>query len=192
VWLAYRTPPHIVYRELNGVPAQAISVVMQELPTVLADRIADLARRLQIPDLSPYGLPDPGPGLYTRAKRGEVPILDVGLIDAVKRRRVEPVPEVVGFDGASVRLAGGRELQPDAVIVATGYRRGLEPLVGQLGLLKDNGRPLVHDRQTHQSAPGLRFIGYTNPPGGMFRQIAIDARKIAKAIAAELPTEVPV
>jgi len=32
-------------------------------------------------------------------------------------------------------------LQPDAVICATGYRRGLEPFVGNLGVLDERGAP---------------------------------------------------
>jgi putative flavoprotein involved in K+ transport len=31
----------------------------------------------------------------------------------------------------------------------------------------------------------MRFIGYTNPVSGMFREIAIDARRIARAIKAD-------
>jgi hypothetical protein len=34
----------------------------------------------------------------------------------------------------------------------------------------------------------MRFIGYTNPISGMFREIALDARRIARAIKAELAT----
>ena len=45
------------------------------------------------------------------------------------------------------------------------------------------GRPVVHGPKTHPEAPGIHFIGYTNPISGMFREIAIDARRIAKEIA---------
>jgi putative flavoprotein involved in K+ transport len=73
------------------------------------------------------------------------------------------------------------------VIAATGYKRGLEPLVGHLALLDARGGPRVHGNQTAPHAPGLRFLGYTNPVSGMFREIAIDARHIARAIRRELP-----
>jgi putative flavoprotein involved in K+ transport len=33
----------------------------------------------------------------------------------------------------------------------------------------------------------MRVIGYTNPVSGMFREIAIDARRIARAIKADVP-----
>jgi putative flavoprotein involved in K+ transport len=100
-----------------------------------------------------------------------------------------PVPAVLGFEPERVRLADGRELAADAVIVATGYRRGLEPLVGHLGAIGAGERPTVHGAKTDARNPGLRFIGFSNPVSGMFREIAIDARAIAKAIVQETAAE---
>jgi putative flavoprotein involved in K+ transport len=187
VRLAFRTPPHILRRELGGIPSQVTGILMRRLPARLADELAEPVRRRTVPNLSDRGLPDPGKGVYTRAKRGEIPILDVGLIDAVRDGRVEPVPEVTGFDGTRVLLTGGRSIEPQIVIAATGYRRGLEPLVGRLEILDAQGLPRVHGDRTAPHAPGLRFIGYTNPVSGMFREISIDARRIARAISRELP-----
>jgi putative flavoprotein involved in K+ transport len=187
VRLAFRTPPHILRRELGGIPAQVTGILMRRLPARVADELAEPVRRRTVPDLTDRGLPDPGKGVYTRAKRGEVPILDVGLIEAVRDGRVEPVPQVTGFDGSRVLLAGDRSIEPDVVIAATGYKRGLESLVGRLDLLNPNGLPRVHGARTAADAPGLRFLGYTNPVSGMFREIAIDARRIARAIRRELP-----
>jgi putative flavoprotein involved in K+ transport len=93
------------------------------------------------------------------------------------------VAAVVGFDGDKVLLDGDETIAPDAVIAATGYRRNLEPLVGHLGVLAPDGRPSVHGGQTHRNAPGLYFTGFTNPLSGMFRELRIDARRIARAIA---------
>jgi hypothetical protein len=86
------------------------------------------------------------------------------------------------LDGDKVHLADGTDIGPEVVIAATGYRRGLEPLVGHLGLLDDAGLPVVHGASTHPGAPGLHFIGYTNPVSGMFREIAIEARRIAATV----------
>jgi putative flavoprotein involved in K+ transport len=191
VRLAYRTPPHILRRELNGVPAQVTGVLMRRLPPRIADELAEPVRRRTVPDLTERGLPDPGKGVYTRAKRGEIPILDVGLIDAVRDGQVEPVPEVTGFDGSRVLLAGGDSIEPEVVIAATGYKRGLEPLLGRLELLDERGAPRVHGARVAAHAPGLRFIGYTNPVSGMFREIGIDARRVARAIRRELGADSP-
>jgi putative flavoprotein involved in K+ transport len=187
VRLSFRTPPHILRRELGGLPAQVTGVLLRRVPARIADELAEPVRRRSVPDLTERGLPDPGKGVYTRANRGEIPILDVGLIDAVRDGRVEPVPEVTGFDGARALLVGGRSIEPDVVIAATGYKRGLEPLVGRLQLLDARGVPRVHGDRTAAHAPGLRFVGYTNPISGMFREIAMDARRVARAIRRELP-----
>jgi hypothetical protein len=107
----------------------------------------------------------------------------VGLVAAVCARQVEVVGAVEGFEGADVLLAGGRRATPDAVIVAAGYRRGLEPLVGHLGVLRPDGRPRVHGPRSDVRAPGMWFTGYTNPISGMLRELAIDGRRIARAVA---------
>jgi putative flavoprotein involved in K+ transport len=188
VRLAVRTPPYILRREVYGVPTTVGGVLMRYLPTRIADALVEPTRHASVPDLSHKGLPDPGKGLYQRARRGEIPILDVGLIDAVLADQVEPVAAVTRFDGARVLLADGSALEPDIVLAATGYRRGLEPLVGHLGVLDGRGLPVAHGRRANASAPGLHFIGYTNPVSGMFREIAIDARRIASALSARLTT----
>jgi putative flavoprotein involved in K+ transport len=73
-------------------------------------------------------------------------------------------------------------VRPDAVIAATGFRRGLEELVGHLGILGRHGRPVVHGPVTHPDAPDLYFIGYTNPLSGNLRELGIDGRRIARAV----------
>ena len=97
---------------------------------------------------------------------------------------VEPVTAVESFDDdGAVVLADGSRLTPDVIIAATGYRRGLEPLVGDLGVLDERGLPRVHGPRNFHSAPGLYFTGYTNPISGMFRELRIDAERIARAIS---------
>jgi putative flavoprotein involved in K+ transport len=187
VRLAVRTPPNIVLRAPNGVPSQVTAVLMRRLPPKLVDRLSRVVQRLTVPDMTEFGLPRAERGLYTRIIEDDViPIIDVGLIDAVRQRKVEVVRGLAGFDGSQVLLEGGERIEPDAVIVATGYRRGLEPLVGPLGLLGERGKPLVHGAETHPNAPGLHFIGFSNPISGNFREIAIDSKRIAHAVAREL------
>lgn len=184
VRLAVRTPPNIVRRQVGLTPNQVMAVALRRLPPSFVDSFVRVAQRLTIGDLSRYGLPKPTRGVYTRVIEDDViPIIDVGLIDCVKKGQIEVVPALLGFDGPEVIVAGHDRIRPDDVIVATGYRRGLEPLVGELGLLGARGKPLVNGARTHPSAPRLYFTGYTNPISGMFRELKIDARRIARAIA---------
>ncbi|MEV7714063.1 NAD(P)/FAD-dependent oxidoreductase [Streptomyces sp. NPDC088270] len=180
VRIAVRTVPHIVRRSTAGWPAQSTAVLVRRLPAWLVDRAAALMCRISVPDLAAQGLPRPDTGLYSRVKDGAIPVQDVGLIDAVRRGRVVPVAAVESFDGDTVVLADGDRITPDAVIAATGYRRQLEGLVGHLDVLDARGRPVVHGARTPKHAPGLYFTGFTNPISGMLRELALDARKIAK------------
>jgi putative flavoprotein involved in K+ transport len=185
VQMAVRTPPTVLLRDSNGVPGQAFGLVFRHLPVPLMDRVWPLIQRTAVGDLSKHGLPTPPRGAFSKFMRDDVtPILDVGLVPLLKQDKVEVVAAVESFDGADVVLANGRRIQPDAVIAGTGFRRGLEPLVGQFGIIEpQKGRPIVHGPETHPNAPGVHFIGYTNPISGMLREIAIDARRIARAIA---------
>ncbi|MFJ3162263.1 flavin-containing monooxygenase [Streptomyces kanasensis] len=185
VRLAVRTAPHLVRRSVLGWPAQATGVLVRRLPVWPADRLLRLLQRLTVPDLSAYGLPRPADGPYARLRRdGAVPVYDTGLIDAVRRGRVEPVAAVASFGPGKVTLADGSVADPDTVIAATGYDRALEPLVGHLGVLDEEGRPVVRGGRTAQGAPGLYFAGYTHPLSGLLREVAREARRIAKAVAA--------
>ena len=189
VMISVRTPPNILRRDVAGFPSQLTGMLARRLPLPVADRISLAMQRLTVGDLSPYGLPPPRVGVVTRVNRDSVPILDVGLIDLVKKRRVEVVPAVEGFEGPEVILAGGRRIRPQAVIAATGFRRGLEPLVGGFGLIGSGGRPVVHGGRTHPDAPNLYFIGFTNPISGNLREVGIDAKRIAKAVSRARKTE---
>ena len=96
-----------------------------------------------------------------------------------------PVAAVSAVEGPDVVLADGTRLQPAAVVVATGYRAGLEPLVGHLGVLDARGLPVVHGAREPAGALGLWFTGFTNPISGMLRELRIDATRIAAAISRE-------
>ncbi|MFG2791485.1 flavin-containing monooxygenase [Streptomyces sp. NPDC048419] len=183
VRLSVRTAPHIVRRSTAGWAAQYTGVMVRRLPTGVVDRMARPMAKLSVPDLAEKGLPRPETGLYTRVKEGAIPVQDVGLIDAVRTGKVEVVAAVDGFEGGQVVLADGTRVAPDAVVAATGYARALEGLVGHLGVLDERGRPLAHGARTSQQAPGLYFTGFTTPISGTLREVAMDAEKIAKAVA---------
>jgi putative flavoprotein involved in K+ transport len=182
VRIAVRTAPNILRRNIGALATQRLGIALRRVPPAIVDPIARLVQLLTVGDLKRFGMPPPPRGTYTRAREGQIPILDVGLVDALKSGRVTVVPAVRAFEGPDVILEGGGRIQPDAVIAATGFRRALEGLVGHLGVLDAQGVPLVHGSSTHPGAPSVYFVGYTNPISGNLREIAIDARKIAKAL----------
>jgi putative flavoprotein involved in K+ transport len=184
VSLAVRTAPSIVRRDTLGLPSQVLGVATARLPVSVVDRIASGIRRISIPDLSPHGLPAPERPYSEFLRRRVIPILDVGIVDAVRSGRVRVVAALERFEDGAAILADGPRLEVDAVIAATGYRTALEPLVGHLGVLDDRGEPLVHGADEHPRAPALHFVGYQVTLGGTFRHVGIQAKQLARAVAA--------
>ena len=183
VLIAIRTPPNIQRREFLGIATQQVGILAEKLPVKLADRISLVLQQVAIGDLRPYGLDTPKRGALSRIyEDAQIPLIDVGFLDALKQRRLTVVAAVEGFTAAEVRLVDGTRLQPDAVIAATGYSRGLEPLVGHLGVLRPDGTPAPSGGEPSPNAPGLYFIGYRNAPGGLLRRIRIEAEAMAQVL----------
>jgi putative flavoprotein involved in K+ transport len=182
VRLAIRTPPNILVRSPAG---PAFARVLAKLPAHRADAVARKVRMKELGDLTPYGLPIPEEGVFSRLRRlGVAPaIVDHEWIDAIKDGKVDVVAGVEALDATGVTLADGARIEPDAVIAATGYKRGLEPMVGHLGVLDENGTPRV--REGEAAAPGLRFVGFTPRPA-MLGYMGGEGRTAAKGIAREL------
>jgi putative flavoprotein involved in K+ transport len=183
VLLAVRSAPHIVRRDTLGFPSQVLGIATGHLPARVVDPIARNLRRLSLPDLTPYGLPAPAQPYSDFLRRRVIPILEIGVVDAVRSGRVRVVGALERFDDGRAVLAGDVRVEVDAVIAATGYRTGLEPLVGHLGVLHERGEPLVHGAEEHPQAPGLHFVGYRVTLGGTFRFAGIQAKQLAGAVS---------
>jgi cation diffusion facilitator CzcD-associated flavoprotein CzcO len=185
VSLAMRTPPNVVLRAVAGIPSQALILSMSPLPVKAQDVLAGLLQKVAVGDLRRYGIPKAPRGIATQQLRDDVtPTIDVGLLKALNNGGVTVVAPVERFTTDAVVLADGTSLQPDAVVLATGFRRGLDDLVGDLGVLARNGRPSINADQQLAAHPGLFFLGYSNPLTGNLRQLGIDATKIARKVAA--------
>jgi putative flavoprotein involved in K+ transport len=187
VWLAVRTPPHVVPRQLGPVPTTLLAISMEYSPAWLVDPLNRALQRVFVGDLTRYGLPAATAGLVAQARAtGVTPTIDVGLVEQLRAGRVTPVPALAKFEDGRAVLADGSVITPDAVVAATGYALALEPVVGHLGVLDARGRPLASGRRTVPGVPGLRFIGLANPLKGLLLQISLDARGAAAGIAREL------
>src|SRR4030088_1279544 len=109
--LSVRTPPQIVRRATAGIPAQLIGMAIKHAPPHWIDPISKTQRKLSIPDLSAQGGPRPEQVIRASfVSPGTTPILDVGIVNAVRKGRVEVVAAVEGFDGADVLLADGSRI----------------------------------------------------------------------------------
>jgi putative flavoprotein involved in K+ transport len=183
VLLSVRTPPAVVRRDTLGVPSQLLGIASMHLPVGVVDRIAATLRRIAFPDLALQGLPAPERPYTEFLRRRVIPIVDVGLMAAVRDGQVRVVPALERFEDGIAVLADGRAAEVDAIVAATGFRTGLEPLVGHLGVLDEAGLPLVHGGHEHPGAPGLHFVGYLVTLGGTLRLVGKQAEQLARAAA---------
>jgi len=180
--LSVRTPPQILPRTIAGVPVQRVMLGVSRMPDRYFDRVVRTIQRLTLPDLEAKGLPRPQMGIRDSvALTGTVPIVDVGIIDAVRAGRVGIVAAVAGFDGPEVLLADGSRVAPDAVIAATGFRAGLDEMVGHLDVLRPDGKPIHSNGEP--AASGLWFIGFRSAKVSQLHQLGRAARSVASQIA---------
>ena len=165
VRLAVRTPPHIVLRTSAWGPNDLLAAALQRLPMWIADSVDAFIRRKTVGDLAPYGLNLPGEGTFSAFRRQDAQptIVDSDVVEAIKGGRIEIIVGVSSVDAHGVRLDDGTMLLPDTIIAATGFRTGLQPLVGHLDVLDDEGMP--RDSIGSATAAGLYFLGYEKGVG---------------------------
>ncbi|GGK59271.1 flavin-containing monooxygenase [Ornithinimicrobium pekingense] len=183
VTLSVRTPPTVLLRRMGGLPADLPTPLFLHLPTRLVDRMLAAMSRRVVGNLTEHGLPQPVQGAISAlmSRGAGTAMVDREVVDALRAGAFTVVPEAVGLEQDGVRLRDGRTVGADVVIAATGFDRGLEPLVGHLGVLGDLGMPLVRTGQ--ESLPGLRFVGYVFRPG-ITGYAGRQARRAAAGVAA--------
>ncbi|HEY6747312.1 MAG TPA: NAD(P)/FAD-dependent oxidoreductase [Mycobacteriales bacterium] len=190
VWLSIRTPPTILPRERLGVPITAMGGLLDVLPTTLADLSGRLTHVLALGRARRL-LPPPAHGVASDLlARHRTPTVVDGLIECVRAGDVELVAAIDHVDADAVVLTDGRILRPDVIVAATGYRRGLEPLVGHLGVLDPDGAPVLDGPTRARSAPGLHFVGYRLLFAGPLTAIRRDSRRMAEEVRTGPATQV--
>ncbi len=167
VSLSVRSAQNILPRDFLKTPVQVTSMRTAWLPVAVRDAMGRVTSRMAFGDLTRYGLPAPRYGPATEGlKYGRTPVLDIGTVARIKAGDIEVVPQIEAFSASGVTLTNGRMLDVDTVVLATGYRAGLEELL-------DAPSP----------ACNIHFVGYRNSITGLLRQIGVEAELVARAIA---------
>ena len=179
--LCVRGKLHVTLRETLGLPTPLPTIVLTQLPLRLADAVARAALRFTVGDLSSWGIeaPEYGP-IRGIVERGRVPLIDVGTLARIKQGDIVVRKEIERFHADGVTFAGGRRIPYAAVILATGYRSGLERLVDRAEDLVDARGRALNGGITPRT--GLYLVGYATPATGLLREIGFSARRVAEHI----------
>lgn len=185
IWLAVRTPPHLVRRAIGPIPSDVFLELSARVPARMVDPLIAQLNRLLFGDLSVYGFGRPPLGLKaTVEQRGRIPTLADELVDAVRAGRVEVVAAVAAVERRRVILDDGTAVTPEVIVAATGFSTDLDDLVGHLGILDEHGDP--HGGFSSDLGNGMFAIGYGIPPRGPLRAIRLAATPLADQVAAYL------
>lgn len=181
VTLAVRGPVNVIPRELFGVPILVFPIAQQWLPPRLADIINAPLLRFAIGRIEKFGLKrSPKGPLQAIEEDGRVPLIDVGALDAIRDGRIRLRGDVTSFERDSVVFRQSPPERFGAVILATGFRPDLRTLLPDAkGVLNESGAPLVSGKATAER--GLFFCGAIPSAIGQFRQIGVEAIRIAEA-----------
>ena len=182
--LSARSPVNIVHRDVLGWPTQLTSILIARLPEAWGDAIARVFRDLTVGDLGRWGLRTPPVSpLRDLRRHGRTPVIDVGTVARIKAGDIRVRPDIETLTNVGVRFVDGTEQPFDAIILATGYRSGVQQLFPQTELpLDERGLPTTPIASGFLS--GLYFVGFDiRQPGGVLRTIGLQAKAVADAIA---------
>jgi cation diffusion facilitator CzcD-associated flavoprotein CzcO len=177
--LAVRGPVQILPRDLLGFPILSWAILQQSLPARLVDTVNAPILRLVVGSIEKLGLQRAAKGPRQMIEQnGRVPLIDIGTLAKIKDGSIKVRGGIDRFTLDGVVFADGREEKFAAVVLATGFRCDLRPMIPEVdGVFDARGMPRMTGQAT--AAPGLYFCGHITSPTGQLREIGIEAQRIA-------------
>jgi len=168
----YWYAPKYVY----GRPADQINdlVYALRLPLRLRQFLFHRTLKRTVGDLTRFGLPEPDHKVYETH-----PIANSQLVYYLGHGSITPVPDVARFTRDSVEFTDGRVVQPELVILSTGYLPRFEFLAPELLNVDAEGRPRLNLHTFSPTHPSLAVAGLLQPDGGVFSLMHWQAVMIA-------------
>jgi thioredoxin reductase len=148
-----------------GRPADQVNemVLAWRLPLRVRQWLFHRTLRMTVGDLTRFGLPRPDHRVYETH-----PIVNSQLIYYIGHGRITPVPDVARFHRHSVELVSGETVEPDMVILATGYLPRFEFLDPALLGIDGAGRPHLYLHTFSRNHPTIAVAGLVQPDSGTF------------------------
>jgi Flavin-binding monooxygenase-like len=180
---------------LSGRPTDQVNdgVLALRLPLRVRQWFVQRLLRRTIGDLTRFGLPRPDHRIYETH-----PIVNSLLVYYVGHGSITPVPDVARFDRYGVQLADGQTVEPDLVVLATGYVPRFEFLAPEIltgtpdgpgggaggpGAAPDGGgaaRPRLHLHAFPPRHPTLSVLGLVQSDSGILPIVHWQAVTVAR------------
>jgi hypothetical protein len=134
-----------------------------KLPLKLRQFLGQKTMKSTVGDLTRFGLPKPDHKLYETH-----PIANSQLVYYLGHGDITAVPDVKLFHRHSAELTDGQEIEPDLVVMATGYRPVFEFLYPGLLATDAKGKPRLALHAFPKRLPTLAVAGLLQPDSGLF------------------------
>jgi hypothetical protein len=181
--MAVRSAVNVVPRDIMGIPILQLSLAMKFLPPKLADSINAPLLRWLTGDITKLGLKKlPYGPLQQIQKYRTAPVLDIGTVKLIREEHVAVYNGIDFIDYETVHFTGGKKDQFDAIVAAIGYSGNYADIINVDKKRFDDLKVSVN-KQKYFGEEGLYFCGFWIAPTGQFREIGLDAQKIANHIA---------
>lgn len=181
--MSVRSPVNMVPRDLLGIPILRLSLFMSRLPPRFADRINAPLMRLYFGDITKLGLKKMPYGTFEQIQKdGSIPLLDIGTIKHIRQGHIRIYEGIDHIAGKTVHFTNGKKGEFDSIIAAIGYCRDYANII-HVDQSRFDDLKISVSKQKYFGKDGLYFCGFRIAPTGQFREIASDARKIARDIA---------
>jgi len=180
--MAVRSPVNIIPRDILGIPILELSQLMSSLPPRMADTINAPLMKLLFGDITKLGLKKMPYGPFEEIEKdGNIPVLDIGTIKHIRKGHIKIHDNIDHIEGKTVYFTNGKKEDFDAIIAGIGYYRDYAEIINvDKSRFEDLKLPV--DKQKHFGKDGLYFCGFRVAPTGQIREIASDAKKIAKDV----------
>ena len=180
--MSVRSPVNVIPRDLLGIPVLEISLLLSKLPPRLADAINAPLLRLLFGDITKLGLKKKAYGAFEEIEKdGTIPLLDIGTIKHIRQGHIKVTGEIDYLEAKTIHFKNGKTEAFDAVVACIGYYSDVTQILNVDNSRFEDLKQCV-DRQKYFGKDGLYFCGFWLSPTGAIREIALDAKKIAKDI----------
>ena len=186
-YLSARRGVHIVPKYIFGKPMDTIGG-SEKIPAPLRFAMFRRLLKMQVGDLTNYGLPEPD-HKFAQAH----PTVSGRILDRLAHGAIKPKPNIERLDAKTVRFTDGTSVDADLVVYCTGYKITFPFFDDDFVSARDNTLRL-YKFTFHPNVAGLYFLGLVQPLGAIMpiaeRQSQIIARHLTGAYALPSPGEI--
>ena len=179
-YLAARRGVHIVPKYMFGKPSDTLGG-SEKVPFAVRAALFRRLLKMQVGDLTNYGLPEPD------HKFGQAhPTISGRILDRLAHGAITAKPNIERLEGDRVFFTDGSSVHADLVIYCTGYKITFPFFDEDFVAAKDNQLRL-YKFMFHPEVAGLYFLGLIQPLGAIMpiaeRQSQLIARHLIGAYA---------